>query len=127
MSVYAKPMNKLQESVLVMSWFFHSSTMSMAAWALSTIVARGLSCLTALARRPFAWRRHLSWSLSRGRVSVIDRPAQAAQTSLPTPSIQLPNWLTLASHSFNRALMLSICFMSKTLGWTQLILAISAT
>jgi len=56
-----------------------------------------------------------------------DQLAQAAQTSFPTPSIQLPSWLTLASHSFNRVLMLSICFMSNTLGCTQLIRAISAT
>ena len=52
---------------------------------------------------------------------------QAAQTSFPTPSIQLPSWLTLASHSFNLVLMPSICFMSSTLGCTQLIRAISAT
>lgn len=51
----------------------------------------------------------------------------AAQTSFPTPSIQFPSWLTLESQSCSRSLMLSICFISSTLGCTQLIRATSAT
>lgn len=43
----------------------------------------------------------------------------AAQTSCPAPSIQLPSWLTLEFQSNNLWRMLPICFISSTLGCTQ--------
>lgn len=58
---------------------------------------------------------------------ITDSSAHAAHTSWPTFSIQLPSWLTLESQSLRRRRMLSICFMSRTLGWTQLMWATSST
>jgi hypothetical protein len=54
-------------------------------------------------------------------------PNHAAQTSPPVFSIQLPSSKTLESQSCNLVRILSICFMSNTLGCTQLIRAISST
>ena len=51
----------------------------------------------------------------------------AAQTSCPFASIQLPSELTLESQSCNLKRILSICFMSNTLGCTQLMRAMPST
>ena len=76
------------------------------------------------------FRAHGTMTSKRAAAPILQPLAiwsYAAQTSLPTPSIQFPSLLILPSHSFSLVLIPPTCSRSSTLGWTQLILATSPT